>query len=187
MPELKLAIGQFEADRRDKTIGCPLEQGRPGQAWFTFALPTELIESSSPAFVLFLIVFLRVINSLQHLARGKGRIGRELHRPWLLPAELDVAPLFRAMHVDNALRRPDPVVLLRVFYFAVTTFVDLDLPFDAREVDAPLVSFVGRGWPMRILRQRTPGECDLDTPAGVAVPGVVQRPVHEHRGFQSED
>ena len=67
------------------------------------------------------------------------------------------------MHIDNTLRRPDPVVFSGL----------AGLPFDAAEVETPLGT---RDWPFygKARLECSPGYCDLDSPTAVFVGRVVE-------------
>ena len=91
-------------------------------------------------------------------------------------AEVEVAPLVGDVHVDDALRRPDPVVL-----FGLT-----GLPLDAAEVDAPLGALLGR-FDGQARGEGGPGDGDLDGPAVVGVGGVVDGAVEGDGGLEAGD
>jgi hypothetical protein len=49
------------------------------------------------------------------------------------------------MHIDNASRRPDPVIFFGTGDFAVLTVFHFDLPLHSGEIDAPNVTAC-HGW-----------------------------------------
>src|SRR4051812_34022014 len=101
-------------------------------------------------------------------------------------AESHVAPVFGDVHVDQALGRPDPVVLPEAGPFGVLAVDDVVLPFDAGEVDAPLVAGT-RAALAATLDEGGPGEGNLHGPAAVPVAGVVERAVDVDGGAQARD
>lgn len=91
-------------------------------------------------------------------------------------AEVEVAPFFGDVHVDYALRGPDPVV-----FFGLAC-----LPLDAAEVDAPLVSCVRRG-DGEAGCVGLPGEGYFYCPAVVFVGGFVEGALDGNGGFEAGD
>ena len=81
------------------------------------------------------------------------------------------------MHVDDALRGPDPVVLVRL----------AGGPFDSAEVDAPLGANGGLGDLGLAEAEGRPGIGDLDGPALVGVGGVVEGALDGDRGLEVGD
>src|SRR5271165_3170803 len=58
--------------------------------------------------------------------------------------ELHIAPFFRAVHVDDALGRPYPIVFVSVSDFAILAIDDFMAPFNAGKIDAPLIAVARR-------------------------------------------
>ena len=133
-----------------------------------------------------LVLFLAIVELAEDPFRGLFGFGLErvfaLAR--YLVRELDVAPIFRQVDVDDAGRGPHPVVFADVLFaldgdFHVFAILGLHGPFDAREVHAELVAglrtLLGA---VAHLVQRAPGEEDLDAPGFVRIAWVVERAVH---------
>ncbi len=76
---------------------------------------------------------------------------------------------------------------MRVRHSLVLARDDLVLPFDAGEVDAPLVAVVRRGRAVGEFPQGRPGDGDFDRPAGVAIGRIVQRAVDVDGRFEAGD
>src|SRR5690349_5060877 len=95
--------------------------------------------------------------------------------------EAHIPPAVRDVHVDQTLRRPDPVVFLLSGRFAVTAVLDREAPLDAGEVDAPRVAGL-RPRDGRSRLESGPGEGNLDCPGAVAVGRVVERSVEADGG-----
>src|SRR4051794_26918296 len=66
--------------------------------------------------------------------------------------ELDISPPLRHVHVDCALRGPDPVVRLvrtpLLIPLLVSAFYNIHPPFDAGKIDPPSLS--GSWWDVRV-------------------------------------
>src|SRR5437773_6675246 len=90
--------------------------------------------------------------------RGNGRISR-------ITSELQQAPHFRAMHVNHARWRPDPVIFGHAWFLLIDAVGDGNLPFNTREIDSPLFAFIRRARVSRVFSQRFPWERDFDGPA----------------------
>src|ERR1044072_606711 len=107
-------------------------------------------------------------------AQSKTAVERNIKRALILfyprrsgvARKSHVAPLIRHVHVDHALRRPDPVVFLQARHFDVAVIADLGVPFDARKIDAPFIT--GGGAPHRRARREggAPGVCRPPPPRG---------------------
>src|SRR3954470_21576067 len=107
--------------------------------------------------------------------------------------ELHVSPALRHVHIDGALRTPDPVIFgqricaarLRSLYVAAFAYVGL--PLDAREIESPAVA--GSGSPLcgRGFFQHGPWKRELDRPAAVAVARLIHRAFDVHACLQAID
>src|SRR6516165_8057854 len=102
------------------------------------------------------------------------RIGSKLGFAQPGGGKLYVPPRFRAMHVDDPLRRPDPVVLLHSGDLSVLAVDEFMVPLHSGEVHAPLLPVARRSGTARELTQGFPRECDLDTPAAIHVGWIVE-------------
>jgi hypothetical protein len=91
------------------------------------------------------------------------------------------------MHVDDAGGRPDPVILGGFGDLLVLAGREVDLPFDAGEIDAPAVSRLGGRGGGGELRQGLPGEGNLHIPRLVGVLGLIQGSVDMHGGLEAGD
>jgi hypothetical protein len=80
---------------------------------------------------------LQLVGTEAGLTIGLGRLPASQLR------EADEAPIFRYVHVDEALWRPDPIVFLLAGLFHVLSVPDHRAPFDTREVDAPFIARAG--------------------------------------------
>ena len=115
-----------------------------------------------------------MVDLHQQVAARQGWIGYEGCLARRVLRELHVAPALRAVHIDNARRRPDPIVFRQLGNFEVLAVDDVVLPFDPREVDPPLVAVIGRAGPVRVLGQGLPGNGNFHAPALVLVGRIVQ-------------
>ena len=85
------------------------------------------------------------------------------------------------MHVDCALRAPDPVVLWkriggsRLCLLDVRAVAHVRLPFHAREIDAPSIAGSWTTLSRRSLFQDLPRQRQLDRPTSVAIARPIQR------------
>src|SRR5262249_10516360 len=114
-------------------------------------------------------------------------VGSKLVFSGLRGGELYVAPGFRAVHVNDALRRPDPVILFLVWNFPVFTVDNLVKPFHAREVDSPLSAVAGGHFLIRQLTEHLPWKGDFQTPAAILIARIVDRAVDMHSRLESGD
>ena len=103
------------------------------------------------------------------------------------PGELHQSPHFGPVHVHHALRRPDPVVLRHPRHFLIGAVGVRDLPFHAREVNAPLFAFIRRPGMTRIFSEHFPREGDFNRPTLVRVAGMIERAVDVDGGFHAGD
>src|SRR5438094_706216 len=107
--------------------------------------------------------------------------------------KLDVPPALGHVHVDRALRAPHPVVLRQRCRctgseaFRVPAVGDVDLPFHAREVDAPAIAGPGRPLCRRGLLEDLPRHRNLHSPALVAIARAIERTLHIYADVQARD
>src|SRR5690349_10096584 len=87
--------------------------------------------------------------------------------------EPDVAPFFGPVHIDDSLRRPDPIVLAAGQLLVMAVRVDFGFPFYAGEIDAPLIAALGTPVAAAIAKG-APGKRQFYRPAAISVTGVVQ-------------
>src|SRR5579863_586138 len=126
-------------------------------------------------------ILLVVVNREERIAPAERGIGPELSLSGSGCRKLHVTPTLGAMHVDDPLRGPHPVVLARPGDLRIFAVFDFVLPFDAGEVDSPLVAVARRTRPMREFPQGVPRDCDFDRPALVPVRGIVERSCDTNR------
>src|SRR5262245_19083925 len=101
--------------------------------------------------------------------------------------ESHVSPHLRHVHIYYPLWRPKPVVFLCVGRLAVIPVDNLVAPFDAREIDAPLISIAGRSGLMRVFSQRLPGDRHLYRPTFIYISRIIQCSRHFDRSLQSNN
>jgi len=94
---------------------------------------------------------------------------RRFHRTF----KLDVAPRLGAMHVDDALRRPNPVVLGQAGALHVLAVYHVPVPLDPREVDPPHIVIERRRRHVCELTQGFPWHRNFDGPAAIHVSRIV--------------
>ena len=146
----------------------------------------EFNQIGRPVFVHSPEITLRIINLQRQVARGFVGNFRDgdfiLNR---LLGELQHTPHFGPVHIHDALRRPDPIIFRRIGNFLICVVGVGDLPFDAREVDAPLLAFARRTGVTHVFSERLPRKRDFHRPAVVKVGGIVQRAVNLHGSFRA--
>ena len=125
-----------------------------------------------------------MIHGHQRLSSVPCRRRPELIFSGLSHGKLYEAPAFRSMHINDALRRPDPVIFRRFWNPAVFSGIQFVLPFNSREVDAPVVT--GTGWSVLVskLTKCLPGNGDFHGPMPVPVGRIVQSAVHVNGRLQ---
>ena len=138
----------------------------------------ELGQILGPAVVLRIELALGIIDLVQHRPGLGERIGADGHRSTRCGAgELDGAPGFRTVDVEDSGRRPDPVVLGLARDFHDLAVLRLDLPFDAGEIHLPQIAILGSSARLGGDGEIGPGDGDLDRPALVGVFRIVDRPL----------
>ena len=91
------------------------------------------------------------------------------------------------MHIDNTLRRPDPVVLFEPRTLDKFPVEDVNMPLDPGEIDLPLVARFWRDILPRNLLNRMPRDVNLDAPAFRLLLGIVQVAVNMNCRSQTLD
>jgi hypothetical protein len=89
---------------------------------------------------------------------------------------VEVAPTVGDVHVDDTLRRPDPVVFPGL----------ARCPLDAAEVDTPVGAWRWSGGG-KAGSERLPGDGELDCPAVVGVGGLVESALDADGGLKARD
>ncbi len=111
--------------------------------------------------------------TIQQQFQSPGETTREVR-------EIDVPPHLGYVHVDHALRRPDPVIAGRSFTAQIPALVVIELPLDAREVHPPGIPGFWRAVRAGIFGHTRPRDGDLHRPAAVYIVGAIQRAIHLH-------
>src|SRR5712692_6389816 len=104
MPALGFAVRRFDFGRGFVAVLRAFDGGWAGQSFPGPGGEAQFLQRRRPAIVLRPESPLRVIDSLQRLARGKGGVRNEGRGAGLFPSELHVSPFLRPMHVNDALR-----------------------------------------------------------------------------------
>src|SRR5437867_945250 len=144
VPALHGPFWPLDRDRNLKAAFGDFHLGRRGETWMARLGQLEIFQRRCPPAMLLSKEMLSVVDPMQEMPGRTGEIRPELHLAYFAGGELHVAPGFRPVHVDHALRRPHPIVFFRSRDFTVFAVDDLVLPLDAREIDAPLVAAPGR-------------------------------------------
>src|SRR5262245_24888628 len=112
---------------------------------------------------------LGVIDRHQAITYRVDGVGRVAVLAGSRGRKLNEAPALGPVHVDRALRRPDPVVLPHVGRFLVRFSLDEMVPLDPGEVHSPLVARLWRRGPVGELGKDAPWNRELDCPRGVSI------------------
>src|SRR5258707_14998692 len=102
MAEARFPARQLCFQSNFKSVRSRFQAG--SRARFDGRTKGQFIQRSRPAAMLFAVIPLRIVNLMQTIPGFGCWVGNKSDRPDLLSSELHVAPLFRAVHVDNALR-----------------------------------------------------------------------------------
>ena len=122
-------FGNCYLHRDFKSLRRGLEGGRSGR--LSLRVQGEVAERPCPATIFFAVTALRIIDLMELILGRRRRVRGKRDRTDRLAGELHIAPLFRAVHVNDALGRPDPVVFLRPGSLAVLPVHDVRQPFHA--------------------------------------------------------
>ena len=109
-------------------------------------------------------------------------------RPFSLPRQLlgfrkvQQPPSLRPVHIDHALRRPDPIVFGQARPLHVPTLDNIDMPLHAAKVNSPCISRARRTRDASgHLGHSRPRQFQLHRPLLRAENGIVQCPIDRHR------
>src|SRR5689334_15763346 len=101
--------------------------------------------------------------------------------------EANTTPLFRHVHVNDSLRRPNPVVFSYIRELSISAFDNFVPPLDARKVYLPLIAGIRRRRLVRKLTECFPWKRYFDTPAVITIPRIVESPPDVYGSAQARN
>ena len=166
-----------------------LDDRRPAEVLQDPRLHAERVQARRIVAALAAKALLTIVNPAQN---ALGLLGHCRSKGHLLPpddlsSKLHKSPLFRVVHINQPLRRPNPVVRAAALYFDVFTHVGSQGPLHPRKIDPPLIAIHRRHLLVRGLGQHGPRESHLHRPALVLVSWVVDAAPHAHGRLQTGD
>src|SRR5882724_6172321 len=102
MAAASFSVRQLYFQSNFESLRSGFENGGP--ALFGAGVQGQLIEGGCPAAMLLVVIPLGIINLMQTIPGLGCWVGNKGDRVNFLAGELHVAPLLRAVHVDDALR-----------------------------------------------------------------------------------